>query len=436
MNQEILPPWNEEIEKAALGCMLIDARAAELAIEELARDDFYDKKHQTLFKVFSELFIKYENLDEIFVIGELSGRGLLENIGGKEIIGKLIMAAPSAAGIETYIATLRDLTERRAILNMTWKVSETLNPEDNLQIIGDCVDKIYNRRANVSGDPEDLHALAVPVANECMMENPRDFWGIQCGIAGGAIDDLTGGIQANQFWVLAARTSMGKSTFVRELATGLRRVNPGEGRPLILSTEMEASGIARAGLASAAGVAQELVLKRKLNDTQLDRVNRVIEQRELEGVSVLFDPALTIQKIRAITKRHKRKNGLSLLVVDLAGQIRLEGNKSEYERLCEISRSLGELKKEFQVCLIACVQVSRAVHMNEDKRPDLKDLKGSGSWEEDADRVLFIHRPSYFGKSDNRTEIIQAKDRVTGRVGSTFLQYLIDEGRYVRAAQG
>ena len=431
MNDKI-PPYSEPVERNVLGAMLIDPKAAEIAMDELCKADLYLPAHRTLFIVFCELFKEYENLDEAFVVSQLSQRGILDSIGGRDYVAKLIIDVPSAAGIESWCNELKTWTEKREIFNLVVTLPERGDIDNQLEIINSAVDRIYNRRLNIESTPQDLHSLAIPIANEALTESPRDFWGLQTGIGQGAFDELTGGIQAGQYWIIAGRTSMGKSTLIREIACGCSRLNPMEGKPLIISTELDSYGIARSALASAAGVAQETILKRKLGESQMERIKRVITNKELEGVMVLFEPYLTVQKLEAIAKRHKNKYGLPVLIIDLAGHIREVEGSNEYEKLKAISRALVSLKGSLNTCLIACVQVSRASIMNKDKRPELENLKGCGSWEEDSGRVLFIHRP-YIVDNNTKTEIIQAKDTKTNRLGSVFLKYCLGEGRYYRA---
>ena len=434
MTENKLPPFDESVEACALGAMLIDGQAAEIAIEQLTAKDFYLPAHRTIFKVLSEIYGKTQSLDEILVVSELKQRGILEEIGGREKIANLIMATPSASGIESYCEILKKKTDEREVFNLIINLQDKGDVNEQLDIINSAVDRIYNRRLSITSEPQDLHTLAIPIAEEATTELSRDFWGLQTGIGQGAFDELTGGIQTGQYWVIAGRTSMGKSTLIREIACGVRRLNVDKGKPLIISTELDSYGIARSALASAAGVSQETILRRKLGEHQIERVKRVIEQKELEGVSVLFEPYLTVQKLEAIAKRHQKKSGLPVLIVDLAGHIRGTEGNSEYEKLKEVSRALVSLKGSLNTCLIACVQVSRASIMNKDKRPELENLKGCGSWEEDSGRVLFIHRPYIIGVN-TKTEIIQSKDTKTNRLGSIFLEYRTAEGRYYRAQE-
>lgn len=182
--------------------------------------------------------------------------------------------------------------------------------------------------------------------------------------------------------------------------------------PLIISTEMTAVGIARSSLAVTAGVHTAGLLKSNLGSLQSEKVQGVISNRELAGVKVVYLGGPSIAQIRAVAKRQQRRFGLPLLIIDLASKIRAPG-KDDYERLTAVSAGIAQLKGELGTCIIAAVQINRAAQMNDKRRPELVNLKATGSWEEVADRVLLLHRPSYYGDMDNRTEIIQAKTGAT-----------------------
>ncbi len=432
-----IPPHNPDAENACIAAIMCDSRCAEVAFSVLEKSDFYQAKNQAIFHVASDLFSKNGDVDEIVLCEELQSRGLLTSAGGREYIGKLIVGRFDISSIEEHCKVVREKSEERAIFNLNAELADRIarheRPDTLLEMMNDRLDKIASRRLNILGEPEDMHDLAAAVAKDAMNEKPRDHWGLCCGIAGGAIDDLVGGFSRGHYRIIAARTSMGKSTFCNALARGIGECNPDEGEPLIVSTEMAPSGLARASLATTSGVHMKLLQQRKLNAYERESVQKVIESRQLAGVKVIYLAAPTVNQIKVIAKRHKRKYGLPMLIVDLAGKCRGQGN-SDYERLSAISRGLHDLKSELDTCVIACVQVSRGVHLNEDQRPCDKDLKGTGSWEEDADQLIFLHRPSYYDRGrDDRTEIILQKDRDNGNVGSTFISFDRKTGAYIKA---
>lgn len=436
VKQDSVAPHDKDAEASALGCAFCDKRAAEIVFEELEKQDFYVPAYRLLFPVLAECFAAHATLDELDVCDALARASLLDDVGGRDAIGRLILNAPASANVELYTNIVRTKSEERAFwklaIELSGKVEVSEKPDNMLDFVQTSVDAILNRRLKITADPEDLHELAVPIAKDALSGKPRDYIGLPCGIADGAIDRLISGFQPQHYMVFAARTSMGKSTLVRSIASGIHEQTPDAGVPLIVTTEMGKECIARAALAAAAGVHTQGLLKRNLVEFQRDAVTEVMQKKVLAGVHAVFACGKSVSQIRGIAKRHKHKHGLPVLIIDLASQLKGNG-KDERERLSNISAQLADLKVELNTCIIACVQLSRAVFMNSDKRPEMHHLKGSGSWEEDADNVLFLHRPAYFGEADNRTEIIQAKDRDHGNVGSCFIEYRKGLGGYAKA---
>ena len=437
-NLEAVPQHDADAERCVLGSMLIDARAAEIAVDELTPDDFYLRKHRILFVIMAQMFLSGEGLDEITVVIEARRRGNLESAGGADAIGGLVVSTPSAASVETHCSTLRRLWEVRELQRLARTVAseqQRMKTCDEIRAAAHAIlDGIEWRRAGVAGDPVDLHDVAAPVSHEALTAPGRNLWGLATGVAGDVFDKRTGGIQAGCYVVLAGRASMGKSTFAFTVARGVRRCSPDAGVPLIISNEMLLPSIARAALASEAGIHPTQLLTRHLGSEQRERVKATMSDRKLAGVSVLHLAGGTVEQVAAIAMRHKRAHGLPLLVVDLASRLESQG-ESEYLQLKSISRGLQKLVHSLGTCIIATVQVSRAAMMNADKRPGLEHLKGCGSWEEDADHVWFLHRPGYYGGKDRRTEFMLAKDRIAGNVGSKWLEYQQATGQYVPSGE-
>jgi replicative DNA helicase len=428
-----IPPHDADSEVGALGAMLMERSCAEIVTEELTPADFYVPAHRALYRIMMEMFNGGQELDEITVVSEATRRGVLDDCGVRVLIGSLITKA-SPTSVETYTHAIRERAEQRQLWELAQLVSrmghEHATPDEILAKVHAVADGIEQRRAKLNADAVDLHALAVNVAKDALEGEARDTWGLPTGIAGGALDARIGGIQAGTYVVLAGRASMGKSTFAYAIARGVRRCNPAAGIPLIISNEMLPEAVARASLASEAGIHPAQLLSRKLGSEQRARVQAVIDRKRLAGVSVVHLAGATVPQVKALATRHQREHGLPLLVVDLAGRLHAPGD-SEYLQLKNVSRGLQALAGVLRTCILACVQVSRGAMMNTDKRPDLKDLKGCGSWEEDADQVVFLHRPAYYGGKDHRTEIILAKDRIVGNTGSTWIRYDRNAGQYL-----
>ena len=434
-DENMIPPHDEESERAALGSMLMGREIVEIAADGLCVDDLYLPRHRLAFKVMAGMFARGAEIDEITAVSECSTLGVLDEIGGRDFWGRLQNGAMPSS-IETYIAAVQRETERRKLFLLQQSLATSLrhnaSADEMLTAAHGVLDGIEAHRAKLHDVPVDMHVLAGPVARDAVDGASRHTWGLACGIADGRLDDRTGGIQAGGYVILAGRASMGKSTFAYTVARGVRRCNPTAGAPLIVTNEMLPEAVARASLASEAGVHPMQLLRRTLGQEQRERVVNVMRDRKLAGVSVVHLPGATVSQVKALATQHQREHGLPLLVIDLAGRMKSPGEK-EYDQLKAISNGLQTLAGTLKTCILACVQVGRAALLNGDKRPGLHDLKGCGSWEEDADQVLFLHRPAYFGGKDNRTEVILAKDRVSGNVGSVWMRFDSNAGQYVPA---
>lgn len=436
MNQDTATaakPSDVRAEASVLGSIMCDRRCADIAFEMLNEVDFYNVRYRALYRIMASMHLAGRAIDEVSLCAEVERTGH----GGtfdRDEIGRLLVVVPNGAHVEEYCRIVRDLAGRRVLWDIAARITTSIDgSEQTDDILGQAqvgLDALANRRLNVTDEPRDLHDLAEPIAHETLTYPPQALWGLACGIGDGLVDELTGGIAACQYWVIAARTNVGKSTFVTALARGVRICNPEAGVPLIISTEMSESAIGRQSLASAAGVSVRGVLRRDLTHNQRGNVQRVIDNRELSGVSVKYMPGASIAQLKAVAKRHRNTLGLPLMIVDLASKLKSSGG-DERQQLNGITTALAALKGELNTCVIACVQLSRSVFMDADKRPGLQHLKGSGNWEEDADRVLMIHRPAYFSPDgDQRTEIIQAKDRDFGNTTSVFIQYDKTTGQF------
>lgn len=433
MDTQNLKPSDARAEAGVIAAMIMHPKAAEIAVEALNTQDFFNPRYKTLFGVLADMHVRGAPIDEILLEVELERKNLSSAIG-REFVGQTVESLTSSAHVEDFCRVVSDKSARRALWEIADSIKNGINGADDTdEILGKAqtdLDHLSTHRLRVDDEPQDLHALAEPIIHEALTLPPQDFWGLRCGLGDGLVDELTGGLGQCKYWIIAARTNVGKSTFVSALARGVRALQPESGVPLLISTEMDPKCIARQAAASAAGVSVKGILKRDLNPAQRDAVWRVIQERELAGVSVKYMPGASIAQLRAVAKRHKNALGLPLLIVDLASKIKAPGG-DERTQLNAITTALSQLKGELNTCVIACVQLSRAVFMDADKRPGLQHLKGSGNWEEDADKVLFLHRPAYFAEGgDPRTEVIQAKDRDFGNLASCWIQYCNHTGRF------
>jgi replicative DNA helicase len=426
-----IPPHDESTEFATIGAMIMHPLAAETALELLRADDFYLPKHRTAFIVIQKLLKNGQAVDEIILVSELEAKGWTRD-DARYFVGNAQMSCPSAASIETYAAKLHDLTRQRILQEMCWALNDGIERKEDSQSLLDYVCREVDRIADRSSrdcEPEDMHALAEPLVREALTLPPIKYAGLATGIGQGCFDALIDGLQSGNHILIAARTSMGKSTLLGALMRGVLKNNPGKGAPLLASTEMTSLANSLRAFGGAAGVHSRALVKRDLTPDQREFVQHTLDSKAIAGLFTVSVGGKTVNQLYAIAKRHKRRNGLPLLIVDLAQHLKSH-EKSEREQLAAISRDLRQVALDLNTCLISAVQLNRSLFLKEDTRPELHHLQGTGAWEQDADQVILLHRPGYYGKSDNRTEVIFAKDRNGGRLGSTFLAYNASTGEF------
>lgn len=440
MHLDQIPPHDAESEAAVLGSMLVSPVAAEVAVELLTENDFYNSRNRLAFRAFSSAVFETGEVDPLEVTPRLQGLGLVNGQGAGRLLGEYLEGRFHPGNVERYARLVKEAGRKRIAHELAIRILGKLNQEaptdtELSALIGEAYDQLGG--AHDHGEPRDLHELAEGIAHDALEGQPLETLGLRTGIGEKAFDELTHGLRPNRYIVLAARTGVGKSTLVEALCTGCRANNPDAGVPLLISTEMHPDETALGALASAAGVHRMGLLKRNLTELQRESVRKTVGNKKLAGVQTAFMCGATLAQVRAVALRHKRRYGLPLLVIDVVSKLKANGETIR-ERCCELSAGIEKLKVELNTCIIACVQINRAaVTDSAGHRPMPHHIKESGNWEEDADQIIMLHRPAYFGDSDDpRTEIIQWKDRLTSSVGSTWIEWKPATGRYEDANTG
>lgn len=412
------PPHDAASERAVLGSMLADSHAVEIAITDLRVIDFFIQDNRTLFALFKEMAAKNPELDVLEIERECTKRRLKH-----QGISTLMEETPTAANIERYVAMVKAAKLQRDLWEMANHIRHQIDQGQNATIedAEKQLSKIVAEHQNVDTEPIQISQLAKQIAKDAIELPEVQHIGLKCNFAQNSFDNLIY-FEPNQQTVIGARTSMGKTTLCMGLALNIVECNPDAGELLYITTEAGQESIARAMLATMAGLHIKGIAKRNLSTEQKLKLRDAASNPALKRIRLVFIPGATLSQLRAICKRHKANYGLPMMFVDLAGKLRADGEK-EYERMTAISNGLFHIKGELNTHLVATVQVGRGSMMNEGKRPTLADLKATGAWEEDADKVLFIHRPGYYAGNARYTEIIQAKDRSYGDCRTVKIEY-------------
>lgn len=425
-------PCDLDAEKSILNGMFFDKRTAEIAIENIREQDFSESKNRMFFKSALAVFPECsDGMDYIHMLDYLRRHHLVEMVGGMQYIKEIFDSHSSPANIERHCSIVREKASQRRLLEAADSIRRMVyGPATDDPIAARVMAVVEEAVADFAyEEPQDLQDLAEPLIDDAVNNPPRTVWGIPTNFAAGALDELTGGIHRKEFWVLAACPTMGKSTLIAAIARGVMQSN--EGSPLIFSTEMAPKTIARASVAASAGVHSMGMVKRDLTDAQKCAVLRVKDSRLLSGIKAMYCGGMTVSELSMIASSHRRRHGLPLLVVDLVSGLKGSGAE-ESARLANILRSLKDLKEKLDCCIIACAHLNRSVHKDsQDHRPAMHHIRDSGEWEQHADRILFLHRESYYDPTkSNATEIIQIKDRHFGDRRSIFLEWDKRTGEY------
>lgn len=442
---ERLPPHDTQAEESVIGSILIDGDALSRITQFLRPNDFYGEKNRWCFEAFISLYNRSEAINQVTVAHELSLQDRLEGIGGSAYLAHLVLVVPTSVHIEYYAR----IVQRTSIMRQLIDVGERISvigydgAADSDEALSRAEDLLFRIRAGRgSGDFIHIRDVLDTYMEESVALHGPDSSHIS-PVASGfqGIDNLLGnGMQRSDMIVLAARPSLGKST----LAFNIARAAAINGNSVgIFSLEMSRDQIGMRLLAGEADVDSYRIRIGLLNSDE--------ESRLLDAIGTLSDlplfiddtPIQTISDMRGKARRLQSERGLDLLVIDylqlIGGGGRIDNRAQE---MGEISRSIKAMARDLDVPVIACSQLSRAIEQRPNHRPLLSDLRESGSIEQDADVVAFIHREDvYVTREDwekrnptepypqNIAEIIFAKHR-NGPVGTVPLYFRSDLVRF------
>ncbi|QIL78740.1 replicative DNA helicase [Diaphorobacter sp. HDW4A] len=441
-----IPPHSVEAESSVLGGLLLDNNAWDRVGDLLVDGDFYRNEHRLIFSAIATLVNGSKPADVITVYEQLQSLGKSEEIGGLLYLNTLAQYVPSASNIRRYAEIVRERSILRKLVTASDEIStNAFNPlgKPVKNILEEAEQKIFaigEEGSKMKQGFQSLGTLVVDLLDDIQekADNPMDVTGIPTGFAD--LDRMTSGLQAGDMIVLAARPSMGKTSFAVNIA---EHVALNEGLPVaIFSMEMGAAQLAVRIVGSIGRVNQGNLRTGKLTDEEWPRLTEAIERLRTVSLHIDETPGLTPIELRANARRLARQCGkLGLIVVDYLQLMSGSGSASADNRateLGEISRGLKMLAKELQCPVIALSQLNRSVEQRTDKRPMMSDLRESGAIEQDADIIMFIYRDDYYNKDSkepNVAEVIIGKQR-NGPTGSVKLFFQKNQTRFENLAMG
>lgn len=410
------PPQNVEAEQSVLGAMMLSKDAMADVIEVVRASDFYKPAHEMVFDIAIKLYNSGDPVDALTVGAELQRSGSLARIGGAEYLHTLISIVPSAASAGYYARLVREQSILRKLVEAGTRIANMGYDADGAEV-DEVVDSAQAEIFAVTERRNSEDYLPIGDVMERTLEevdaaSSRD--GQMLGIPTGfrQLDELTGGFQAGQMIVLAARPAIGKSTLGLDIA---RSASVGHGKAsVIFSLEMSREEITKRMLAAEAGVKLTKLTKGPMGPSDWERLASTAARVAKAPLFIDDSPNMSLMEIRAKCRRLKQQHNLSLVVVDYL-QLMSSGRKveSRQQEVSEFSRALKLLAKEIQVPVIAISQLNRGPEQRTEKRPMLSDMRESGAIEQDADIVILLHRDDAYDR-DNRpgeADFIVAKHR-------------------------
>jgi replicative DNA helicase len=421
-------PHNIEAEQNVLGAMIIDRTAIAQAGEALKSEDFYRDAHKVLFTTIIELFMKDTPVDMVTLTEALTSSQKLESAGGITYISEICASVISTANLSSYMKIVSEKSMLRKLIRASTEVIEnSYNKQDDVESVLDMAEqKIFNI-AEKKGASSEFEAMSTVLERgfleiERLFNNKGETTGVPSGFSD--LDKMTSGFQGGDMVLIAARPSMGKTTFVLNLAqhAALR-----EGKSIaIFSLEMSKEQLAYKLLCAEANVDMLRLRTGNLDDKDWERIARASGPLAAAKIYIDDTAGVSVMDMRSKCRRLKLEHGIDMIIIDYLQLMSGSGQESRQQEVSEISRSIKAIAKEMHCPVLALSQLSRAPEQRADHRPMLSDLRESGSIEQDADLVMFLYRDEYYNKETedkNMAECIIAKQR-NGPTGTVKLAWL------------
>ena len=424
-----VPPQNIDSEKALLGSIMLKPEILNDISIIITNNSFYVEKHRLIYRTMLELFAKNEPIDILSISSRMKEKNMLEQIGGRSYLAELVNLVPSAGGAKHYAELVHKKSMMRNLINAADFISEL--GYDEAHELDEMLDKAEKKIYEVTESPTLNKFTEIKDSLEEAWErldhlhkSKNELRGVRSGFR--ELDTMLAGFQKSDLIILAARPSMGKTALALDIA---RQTATKYNTPVgIFSLEMSSQQLVDRMLASESLVnAWKLRTGNLTTDSEFDQIRQALDKLSKAPIFIDDQPANNILKMRSVARRLKSERGIGLIIVDylqLMSPTQSRGSDSMVQQVTEISRSLKTMARELEVPVIALSQLNRAVEQRRD-RPRLSDLRDSGSIEQDADVVMFIHRDDKYNKDStkpNIAEILIEKHR-NGPVGKIELYF-------------
>lgn len=426
-------PQSLEAEQSVIGSMIIDKSAISKALEKLNEEDFYKDGHKVIFKAIREMYSQDMAVDLVTLLENLKSKDKLEKAGGVTYISEVSSQVITTANLDAYIKIVEDKSMlRKLIKSSTAIIEESYTKQDKVEEVLDGAQKKIFDLAEKKGSSE-----FEPLSNvlergfleiERLFNNKGSITGVGSGIRD--LDAKTSGFQKGDMVLIAARPSMGKTTFALNIAEFAALVE--NKSVVIFSLEMSKEQLAYKLLCSEANVDMLKLRTGNLDEDDWDRIARATGPLSKAKIYIDDTAGLSVMEMRSKCRKIKMEYGIDLILIDYLQLMSGSSSENRQQEVSEISRSIKALAKEMECPVIALSQLSRAPEQRADHRPMLSDLRESGSIEQDADVVMFLYRDEYYNKETeekNIGECIIAKQR-NGPVGTVKMAWIGSHSKF------
>ena len=401
-----IPPQSVDTEKAVLGAIMLERNALAEIQDILQPEKFYSEGHQHIFRAMLELDAASQPIDELTLFQQLKKNELLETVGGAYYVTELTKAVVSSANISTHAKIVAQKWMARQVIQVGGEMvsqgyDESVDPFELLDFAEKGIAGIMdsNDRGKITPVSTALARTLTRLAK--LRQRDSSLTGIATGYM--RLDELTHGWQPTDLIILAARPAVGKTAFALNL---VKNAAVDHNTPTaFFSLEMSEGQVMERLISNETGVLLDLIKTGRLDDEQMNYMyQNGINRLSTAPIFIDDTPALNIFELRAKCRRLKNKHNIGFIIIDYLQLMSGTGdsrNGNREQEISRISRDLKGLAKELQVPIIALSQLSRAVEGRTDKTPQLSDLRESGAIEQDADMVMFLFRPEYYGQNAN-----------------------------------
>jgi len=431
-----VPPFDVPAEQAVLGSMILSGRAGEEVVEIVRPEDFYRPAHETIYRTLVDLHNAGAAHDPIAVVNRLERDGELIRCGGRTYPFELVNAVTTVANAEQHALIVREKAALRKVLAAAKGMAVSVHAKDRSpeEIVQDAYDTLEGLAGLTDLGADDM-SIGVDIMDTIaevvdIRENgPKD--GLLTGF--NDFDSLTGGLQAGQVILIAARPAMGKSVLGGDIArnAAIRNNVP----TLFFSLEMGRKELEKRFLSAQARYPlHHMKHKGPVDDGAVARLIAAGKDMQASPLHIVADTGVTLAKIRSHCRRVQRRQGLGLIIIDylqLMGGESMGAGDNRQQEVSRISRGLKTLAMDLQVPIVALSQLNRGPEQRQDKKPMVSDLRESGSLEQDADVVILLHREDVYEKESPRAgeaDLIVAKHRN----GPTATITVAFQGHYAR----